>query len=654
MPAPQHVDRDLAPPVLTVVTLNLLHGAPLPGKGTARASLEERLERVAQQLEALAPDVVLLQEASRGARHDDTAALLARRLGMEHIYAPANPAWIWGFARVVMRLVPRLEFEEGPAVLSRLPILERHVHRLSSRLPTFERRLAIEAVLAGPRGPFSVYSVHLSAFSGAGRRRQARALLHAVASSPHHHPSIVGGDFNADEHTREIRLFTRGRGWRDVFRELHPDVPGHTSPQTLDALTATASRRIDFLFSVPAGGESWNPLDARLVLDRAIPRRDDGILWTSDHYGVLARFALEAQPGVASPDPPVARPGGAEPQAARPARLLAWQLSPTARARAVALVAAATSRAPARADWWPLAETMRLLHRDEVRAVLGHGSWFSGDLSKPSSFPDLVLLVRDDARFHARRLRAWANRLLPPDVHHVWDGEAGHATLAGKIAVLDGDDLAWTCGADLPDVYVAGRLSKLVWIAWAESDGLRAWLVDRLVDASQSATAIVLGLLPARFSRRSFSLELLALSYRAEARLEGWEHVRALRDAHASYYDALHALLLDEFAAVTGLLARDGDVYVKQPDAAWRDLEVGAWRLLQRSRVRGYLRWLRILATEPDVAGLAASMAERKAGVRLRLTPRLRRHPLLLGLPELRRVLRESRRATTPLGRPRG
>lgn len=280
---------------LSVVTLNLLHGAPLPGKGKARASLDARLELAAAGLAELSPDVVLLQEASRGSRHDVTAAILARRLGMDWAYAPANPARIWGIARLAMRIAPRIDFEEGPAILSRLPILDRRVHRLSSRLPTFEDRMAVEAVLGGPRGPFSVFSVHLSAFSKAGRRRQSSALLRAVESSAHRHPSIVGGDFNAEEHAPEISMLTR-RGWLDAFRAVHPDVPGCTSPQTVDAPAGTASRRIDFLFSVPVDGARWRPRDARLVLDRAAPAGDGGVLWASDHYGVLARLTLERLP----------------------------------------------------------------------------------------------------------------------------------------------------------------------------------------------------------------------------------------------------------------------------------------------------------------------------------------------------------------------
>jgi hypothetical protein len=127
-----------------------------------------------------------------------------------------------------------------------------------------------------------------------------------------------------------------------------------------------------------------------------------------------------------------------------------------------------------------------------------------------------------------------------------------------------------------------------------------------------------------------------------------------LHDAHAAYYDALHPLLLEGFAAATGgLLVRRGEAWVKQRDPAWRELAGSARRVVRRSRARAWLRWARIVATEPKLADLAANEALRKAGVRVRLTPRLRRHPLLFGLPEFVRVLRE-RDPHTPIGPPRG
>jgi endonuclease/exonuclease/phosphatase family metal-dependent hydrolase len=155
------------------ITLNLLHGAPLPGARQARSSVRSRLDWTAERLAEEAPDVVLLQEASRAA-YDDTAARLADRLGMAQVYARANPAPLWRVARVAGRLVRALSFEEGPAILSRLPIVAHRVHRLSSALAIHERRIALEAVLEGPTGRFSVFSVHLTAASRAGRsaRRQ--------------------------------------------------------------------------------------------------------------------------------------------------------------------------------------------------------------------------------------------------------------------------------------------------------------------------------------------------------------------------------------------------------------------------------------------------------------------------------------------------
>jgi len=274
-----------------VVTLNLLHGAPLPRSRQARASLEARLAWTAQQLAEAQPDVVLLQEASVTVRHGNTAATLAERLGMAHVYARANPTPLLHAAGLGGRLSRRLSFEEGPAVLSRLPIVAHRVHRLSSPLSLHERRLALEAVLDGPMGRFSAFSVHLTAGSGESRRRQIDALVRAVEASPHPHPVIVGGDFNAEEHSHEMRWLTDLSGWVDSFRHLHPDDVGHTWGQALAAATATAGRRIDFLFSAPAAGEHWDPCHSRLILDQAFPDQRDGVLWASDHYGVLTDFA---------------------------------------------------------------------------------------------------------------------------------------------------------------------------------------------------------------------------------------------------------------------------------------------------------------------------------------------------------------------------
>jgi exonuclease III len=111
-----------------------------------------------------------------------------------------------------------------------------------------------------------------------------------VTANPHEHPVIVGGDFNAEEHSHEVRLLTEIEGWLDSFRHLHGEADGHTWGQALAEATATAGKRIDFLFSAPAGDEHWEPTGSRLILDNSFPDSGAGVLWASDHYGVLTDF----------------------------------------------------------------------------------------------------------------------------------------------------------------------------------------------------------------------------------------------------------------------------------------------------------------------------------------------------------------------------
>jgi len=214
--------------------------------------------------------------------------------------------------------------------------------------------------------------------------------------------------------------------------------------------------------------------------------------------------------------------------------------------------------------------------------VIGYGSWYTQSLRKQTSFADVYLVVDDYSRFHARAFHAWMNRRLPPNVYFIWNGGEDHLDIRGKYNVISAADLERECGLGLRDLYNAGRLTKLVWIAWVRDEATREWLITQLVEAHCTLTPLALGLLPERFSADDFSLELLGLSYRGDAR-----------------------------------------------------------HLLRRSRRRGYLRWPRIILTEPNLVDLAVNEAERKAGVHIDVTPRLRRHPLLYGLPEFLRVLRE-------------
>jgi len=251
--------------MLTVLSANLWHDWP------RRRGWPQRLEALAQLVEAEGADIVLLQEVARtpALRADEW---LARRLGMAYAYARAN-----GHEAAI-------GFEEGLAVFSRCPLTTPRLRHLGSGDNPFVRRLALGAVVETPCGGVSVFTVHL----GLSRRQNALQLSHLrawVAEVAGHHPALIGGDFNAPEHTPQI-THTR-RAWLDTFRCLHPQADGATHELKWPWGGRLRRHRLDYLFLSP-GSHRWHVLEARHIDAPGGPH--------SDHRAVLVRLALELEP----------------------------------------------------------------------------------------------------------------------------------------------------------------------------------------------------------------------------------------------------------------------------------------------------------------------------------------------------------------------
>lgn len=282
---------------MKLLTLNLLHGGFVPWLREDRARTAARLEMLAGALVELAPDVIAVQEALVAARPGAVAERLAARLGMVARFVTANPAIIP--PPVSDRIPPRLrdrinaavagalDFSEGLAVLSALPVLDHRGHPLPRPRFPLENRMALRVRIAGARGPLDVWNVHLTR-AGGGHRRQVDALAGLVLAESRDLPALVLGDFNVDDGAEGVRAFAAA-GFRDAYRLLHPHEPGLTAWQRVDAARATVSRRVDYCWVAP--GTTLRVVASDVVLDR--PRRGPRgeVLWPSDHYGVLTEVA---------------------------------------------------------------------------------------------------------------------------------------------------------------------------------------------------------------------------------------------------------------------------------------------------------------------------------------------------------------------------
>lgn len=278
---------------LTIATLNIWNKS---------GPWLERLPLIREELAALAPDVLGLQEVLRltpnGALENpldaDQAAQIADGLGYRVAFGKASD---FGSG---------LGF--GNAVLSRHPIKDQQNFPLPGA-DSGETRALCYALVATPYGDLPVFVTHLNwkLHHGRVRLQQVMAVVdHIFAVSPITEaqlPPVLMGDFNAEPDADEIR-FLRGLARVEGTSVFFADAwiyggtgPGHTFDRRnrFAALAHEPPRRIDYIFvRGPDRLFRGEPLATRLAFASSRPGVD-GEIWPSDHFGVVTEIAAEAR-----------------------------------------------------------------------------------------------------------------------------------------------------------------------------------------------------------------------------------------------------------------------------------------------------------------------------------------------------------------------
>jgi endonuclease/exonuclease/phosphatase family metal-dependent hydrolase len=280
---------------MRVVTLNLWGTEP---------PLERRLALAIRQLQALAPDVVCLQEVRPldGKRGRTTAEVIAEALEFAAEYAMAVQ-WDDG----VYAHIPG--GQEGLAILAKSILHTRALPLPEPRIG--DARILLSAQVATEGGPIWVHTTHLHyrLDDGIARERQVLAVDAAIRelgrdlASP---PQILCGDMNATPDSDEMR-FLRGltslgdpgeqrrTHFQDAWLRLHPEPGPDDGPE--DGITWSSEneltrplrsldidRRIDYVYVTSRKRDGRGTIrDCRVVLTER-----DGDICASDHYGVLA------------------------------------------------------------------------------------------------------------------------------------------------------------------------------------------------------------------------------------------------------------------------------------------------------------------------------------------------------------------------------
>lgn len=261
---------------LTVLTLNLWNRA---------APWEERLAVIRRGVEALAPDVIALQEAIRFPEYGfDQPALVAEAMGYHIAHGQPDDG----------------PYPFGNSVLSRWPIAHHEV-LLLPRGGTDENRCAVLARLETPWGalPFATTHLNWKMHHGHVRVAQVQALVAALTGFTREGdlPAVLAGDFNAEPESDEIRYLRGHTGlggecvyFNDCFAAAGDGSRGATFARRnpYAAVSREPDRRLDYVFvRGPDERARGAPLASGLCFDEPV----HGV-WASDHFGVWARIEV--------------------------------------------------------------------------------------------------------------------------------------------------------------------------------------------------------------------------------------------------------------------------------------------------------------------------------------------------------------------------
>jgi len=291
----------------------------------------------------------------------------------------------------------------------------------------------------------------------------------------------------------------------------------------------------------------------------------------------------------------------------------------------------------------PLAALVGLLQDRfgaSLEAVLLYGSCLhGGDVT--DGIVDLYALVDGYGEAYPGRGLPLANRLLPPNVFYA-ETAADDLTLRAKFAVLTMDH--FEAGASRWfHSYVWARFAQPSRVLWTRDKPSR----DRVHKAL--AQAVVTFLRTTAPTRAGETLDAegiwssgLGLTYGAELRPERATRVRYLTERNLPDYIRLTSACIASGTLSGVVEALPSGGYRIEGGPAERRRALWRWRLRRwQGRLLSVLRLGKSIFTFAGAVDYAVWKIHRHTGVTLEVSPRVRRHPVLMGPWVLWQLLRK-------------
>lgn len=297
------------------------------------------------------------------------------------------------------------------------------------------------------------------------------------------------------------------------------------------------------------------------------------------------------------------------------------------------------SNKPVSPDLFLLVDSLIMRFGESVEAVMMYGSCLHSDISLEEGIVDLYVVVDSYSKAYQKRYLANLNTWLAPNVFYLEIPHQGK-TLRAKYAVISISDFEQ--GAQIWfHPYIWARFAQPSRLLYSRNNAVKERINTSLAQCvvtflKSGGAALEAGV----YDVKEIWTRCLTLTYAAELRAEKESRAHHLALVNLN---ALTRLTEEASPMLTGILERlENGKYHCLTDPETQRKTLWLWRLRRwQGRVLSILRLAKATLTFNNSVDYAAWKIERHTGVQVKVTPTMRRYPILWGLTIAWELLRQ-------------
>ncbi len=284
-----------------------------------------------------------------------------------------------------------------------------------------------------------------------------------------------------------------------------------------------------------------------------------------------------------------------------------------------------------------LADSIKTRFGDSLLAIILYGSCLRTHVYT-EGVVDLYVVVNNYGEAYNSCVLAGLNAALPPNVFYL-EVDCCGAMVRAKYAVITARDLEQGCARWFHS-YIWSRFAQPAVVLYARDPLTRSHIYEDLARAVLTflnTTIPTLG--PGTFDAATLWQNGLALTYAAELRPERNTRARDITGQNLDDFSRLTTLAAPALPAI--IRPTGDDRYEVTVSSTLRRKVLRHWQTRRwQGLILSILRLSKAAYTFRDCVDYAAWKIERHTGIRIEVTPRLQRHPILFGFSVLWQLIK--------------